>query len=64
MTSKVETFSLPKYFVLNANAFYDAKKFRIGVKVDNFTNQHYWIGYTTGNPQKLINALGTVTYKF
>lgn len=63
-TAKVETFTLPKYFVLNANAFYDAKKFRIGVKVDNFTNQHYWIGYTTGNPQKLINALGTVTYKF
>jgi iron complex outermembrane receptor protein len=57
-------FVLPKYFVLNANAFYDAKKFRIGVKLDNFTNEHYWIGYSTANPQKLINALGTVTYKF
>ncbi len=57
-------FVLPKYFVMNANAFYDTKKFRIGVKVDNFTNQHYWIGYSTANPQKLINALGTVTYKF
>ncbi len=57
-------FILPKYFVLNANAFYDAKKFRIGVKVDNFTNEHYWTGYSTANPQKLINALGTVTYKF
>jgi len=57
-------FTLPKYFIMNANAFYDTKKFRIGVKVDNFTNQHYWIGYTTGNPQELINALGTVTYKF
>jgi len=64
VTNKVDKFTLPKYFVLNANAFYDTKKFRIGVKVDNFTNQHYWIGYTTGNPQKLINALGTVTYKF
>ncbi len=57
-------FILPKYFVMNANAFYDAKRFRIGVKVDNFTNQHYWTGYSTANPQKLINALGTVTYKF
>lgn len=57
-------FVLPKYFVMNANAFYDAKKFRIGVKLDNFTNEHYWIGYSTANPQKLINALGTVTYKF
>ncbi|WP_295221016.1 TonB-dependent receptor [uncultured Chryseobacterium sp.] len=57
-------FILPKYFVLNANAFYDTKKFRVGVKVDNFTNQHYWTGYTTANPQKLINALGSITYKF
>ncbi|PIF43939.1 iron complex outermembrane receptor protein [Chryseobacterium sp. 52] len=56
--------SLPSYIVLNASAYYDAKKFRIGVKVDNFTNQHYWIGYTTANPQKLINAVGTLTYKF
>lgn len=60
----VTSFTLPKFFVLNANAFFDAKKFRIGVKVDNITNQHYWIGYSTANPQKLINALGTVTYKF
>jgi iron complex outermembrane receptor protein len=58
------TFTLPKYLVMNANAFYDTKKYRIGLKVDNFTNQHYWIGFTTGNPQKLINALGTFTYKF
>lgn len=57
-------FILPKYLVLNASAFYDMKKFRIGVKVDNFTNQHYWIGYTTANPQTLINALGSITYKF
>lgn len=59
-----EVFTLPSYVVLNASAYYDAKKFRIGVKVDNFTNQHYWIGYTTANPQRLINAVGTFTYKF
>ncbi|MEG1589757.1 TonB-dependent siderophore receptor [Chryseobacterium sp.] len=57
-------FVLPSYFVLNANAFYDAKKFRIGVKVDNFTNEHYWTGYSTANPQKLANFLGTIAYKF
>ncbi|MDQ0066920.1 TonB-dependent siderophore receptor [Chryseobacterium lathyri] len=57
-------FILPKYFVLNANAFYDAKRFRIGVKVDNFTNEHYWTGYSTANPQKLANFLGTIAYKF
>lgn len=63
-TNRVSTFTLPQYFVLNANAFYDTKKFRIGIKADNFTSQHYWIGYTTANPQKLINILGSVTYKF
>jgi len=57
-------FSLPSYFVLNANVYYDAKKFRIGVKVDNLTNQHYWIGYTTANPQRLLNAVGSISYKF
>ena len=57
-------FILPKYLVLNASAFYDTEKFRIGLKVDNFTNQHYWVGFTTANPQQLINALGSVTYKF
>lgn len=60
----LERFTLPKYLVLNASAFYDTKKFRIGAKVDNLTNQHYWIGYTTANPQQLINALGSFTYKF
>lgn len=63
-TAKNNVFTLPSYFVLNASAFYDAKKFRIGIKADNFTNEHYWIGYTTANPQKLINVLGSVTYKF
>ncbi|MCS4304233.1 TonB-dependent siderophore receptor [Chryseobacterium sp. BIGb0232] len=59
-----DVFILPSYLVLNASAFYDTKKFRIGVKVDNFTNQHYWVGFTTANPQTLINALGSFTYKF
>jgi len=58
------TFYLPEYFIVNANAFFDAKKFRIGVKVDNLTNEHYWIGYTTANPQQLVNVSGSLTYKF
>jgi len=58
------TFELPKYVVLNANVFYDAKKFRVGVKADNLTNEHYWIGYTTANAQKLLNVAGSFSYKF
>ncbi|AKD57424.1 TonB-dependent receptor [Spirosoma radiotolerans] len=57
-------FILPAYTVLNASAFYDRRKFRISAKVDNLTNQHYWIGYTTMNPQKLRSFAGSVAYKF
>lgn len=57
-------FILPAYTVLNASAFYDQRKFRISAKVDNLTNQHYWIGYTTMNPQKLRNIIGSIAYKF
>lgn len=58
------TFILPKYLVMNANVFYDTTKFRIGVKVDNFTNEYYWNGYTTANAQPLANVVGSFTYKF
>jgi iron complex outermembrane receptor protein len=57
-------FILPAYTVLNASAFYDQRKFRISAKVDNLTNQQYWIGYTTMNPQKLRNIIGSIAYKF
>ena len=48
---------------MNANVFYDARKFRIGFKADNLTNEHYWIGYTTANPQRLLSVAGSFTYK-
>ena len=57
-------FTLPSYTVLNASAFYDQKHYRFSVKVDNLTDTHYWIGYTTMNAQKLRNIVGSVAYKF
>ncbi|QEC77348.1 TonB-dependent receptor [Mucilaginibacter ginsenosidivorax] len=57
-------FTLPAYTIFNASAFYDLKNYRIGTKMDNLTNQKYWIGYTTVNPQKLRNYALTFTYKF
>ncbi|UYW00864.1 TonB-dependent receptor [Flavobacterium agricola] len=63
-TNTENIFTLPNYFILNANAYYDAKKFRIAVKVDNLTNEKYWVGFSTANPQKLLNATATLTYKF
>ncbi|SMB85465.1 TonB-dependent siderophore receptor [Hymenobacter roseosalivarius DSM 11622] len=57
-------FVLPAYTVLNAAVFYDQPKIRISAKVDNLTNERYWIGYTTMNPQKLRSFVGSVAYKF
>ncbi len=57
-------FTLPAYTVLNATVFYEHPKFRVGLKMDNITNQEYWIGYGTMNPQKLRSVVGSVAFKF
>jgi iron complex outermembrane receptor protein len=63
-SATIGVFNLPAYTVLNASAFYDYQKFRFGLKCDNLSNQKYWIGYTTVNPQKLRNIIGSIAYKF
>ncbi len=63
-SQQMGVFLLPEYLLINANAFYDAPKFRIGLKVDNLTNQQYWNGYTTANAQMLRNVVGSFTLKF
>jgi len=58
-------FILPAFTILNASAFWDVNKHvRLAVKTDNFTNQKYFIGYSTANPQQLRSVIGTVSYKF
>jgi iron complex outermembrane receptor protein len=57
-------FTLPSYVVLNATAFYDQPKYRIGLKVDNLTNKQYWIGYDTIIPQMPLRVSGTLALKF
>ncbi|WP_149698899.1 TonB-dependent receptor [Chitinophaga sp. CF418] len=57
-------FTLPEYTVLNASISYDTNKFRIGAKVDNLTDKHYWIGYSTMNPQKTRSITGSIAFKF
>ncbi|GGF04526.1 TonB-dependent receptor [Hymenobacter cavernae] len=63
-SASLGTFTLPSYTVLNASAFYDLPHYRFAVKMDNLTNEHYWIGYTTINAQKLRSIVGSVSYKF
>jgi iron complex outermembrane receptor protein len=57
-------FTLPAYTVLNASVFYEQRVFRVAVKADNLTDEQYWIGYTTMNPQRPRSFVGSVTYKF
>ncbi|RZK90430.1 MAG: TonB-dependent receptor, partial [Hymenobacter sp.] len=63
-SASLGTFILPNYTVLNASVFYDLPHYRFSAKVDNLTDKHYWIGYTTMNAQKLRSIIGSVAYKF
>lgn len=60
----IGVFTLPSYTVLNASVFYDHPKFRVSAKMDNLTNEKYWIGYTTVNPQKLRSFAASLAFKF
>jgi iron complex outermembrane recepter protein len=57
-------FIAPAYTVLNATLAYDTPKFRIGAKLDNITNQKYWLGYESLTLQKLRSFTGSIAFKF
>ncbi|WP_103864988.1 TonB-dependent receptor [Aquimarina sp. I32.4] len=57
-------FTLPEYTIVNASVYYDAKKFRIGIKANNLTDEEYYKGWSTINPQASRAFLGTISYKF
>jgi iron complex outermembrane recepter protein len=57
-------FTLPSYTILGATVFYDKSRYRFGVKANNLTNEKYYIGYTTLNPQRLRNFAASISYKF
>lgn len=65
MDNKVSgKFELPSYTLLNAAVYYDHKRFRVGAKFNNITNQQYYKGWGTINPQAPRSILGNVVYKF
>ncbi len=57
-------FTLPSYTVLNASIFYDVDKFSINLKLNNLTNEDYFNGWSTINPQAPRNFAAALTYKF
>ena len=57
-------FTLPSYTVLNAALFYDADRFSINFKLNNLSNEEYFNGWSTINPQAPRNFAASLTYKF
>jgi iron complex outermembrane receptor protein len=57
-------FELPSYTLLNASLFYSSDKYRFTVNMNNLTNEDYYIGYWSVNPQKPRNFAASFAYKF
>ncbi|MBS1564584.1 MAG: TonB-dependent receptor, partial [Bacteroidetes bacterium] len=56
------TYFIPAYTVLNGTLFYDADKWRLGLKVNNIAGKKYWDLY--GAPQALRNIAVSLVVKF
>ncbi|WP_417888512.1 TonB-dependent siderophore receptor [Xanthomarina gelatinilytica] len=57
-------FILPSYTIANASVFYQANKYRIGLKLNNAFNKEYYKGWTTINPQTPRTFLANFSYQF
>lgn len=57
-------FTLPSYTLLNGTVFYDARWYRLGVKVDNATNELYFVGQGVLSAQMPRSFTANVTIKF
>lgn len=55
-------FSIPSYTVLDATVYYERKSYRIGVKVDNLTNEKYWSFRLA--PQMPTRVVANITFRF
>ncbi|MEP0213527.1 MAG: TonB-dependent receptor [Cellulophaga sp.] len=58
------TFDLPSYTIYNSSVFYQADKYRVGLKLNNMFNENYYKGWTTITPQQPRALLANFTYKF
>ncbi|SHN40495.1 TonB-dependent receptor [Chitinophaga sp. CF418] len=57
-------FYLPSYALLNGAISYNSQDFRISLNVNNITNETYYIGYWSVNPQRRRNFTASFAYKF
>lgn len=63
-TKALGQFILPSYKIYNTAVFYDQRRYRIGLKVNNLANTKYWVGNSTMNPQMLREIIANLTLKF
>lgn len=62
--SRTGLFTLPSYTVMNASIFYNAKKYRLALKVDNLANKEYFGGWTTLEKQMPRRLTANMTFRF
>lgn len=58
------TFTLPSYTIFNASVFYDATRYRLALKLDNLTNEVWYLGWTTVERQMPRRLSASVAFKF
>ncbi|MGN6490695.1 MAG: TonB-dependent siderophore receptor [Agriterribacter sp.] len=56
------TYTIPAYHAINATAFYEKDKWRLGLKLNNLSNVYYWD--LIGNPQFSRNFVLSFSIKF
>jgi iron complex outermembrane receptor protein len=57
-----QVFTIPSYTVLDATIFYDQPGYRLGIKVDNLTNEKYWSFRLA--PQNPTRVSASISLKF
>lgn len=62
--SRTGVFTLPSYAILNASIFYNAKAYRLALKLDNATNKEYFGGWTTIEKQMPRRLAASATFRF
>jgi iron complex outermembrane receptor protein len=55
-------FTIPSYTVLDATVYYDRPSYRLGIKVDNLTNEKYWSFRLA--PQMPTRVTANITFRF
>ncbi|WP_040417151.1 TonB-dependent receptor [Cyclobacterium qasimii] len=62
--ANIGSFALPAYQVFNASVNYTGSQYFLALKVNNFTDQKYYSGWSTVTPQNPRNISLSLNYKF